>query len=155
MVDNHGTFWKILVPLDGSDYSTKALRYAVSIGKKYGSKLMLVHIVISPLYAYAEGFVMTDHERRLEDEGSNILKKGLEYAKSEGVEAESFLKKGHPSEEISNIANEEKYDLIVMGSRGLSGIKIFLLGSVSERVSRFAKCPVMIVKLSGHMGDSS
>ena len=154
-MDNHSAFWKILVPLDGSNYSKKALSYAVSIGKKYGSKLMLVHVVISPLYAYTEGFVMTEHEKKLEDEGNSILEKGLEYTKSEGIEAESLLAKGHPSEEIASIANEEKYDLVVMGSRGLSGIKAFLLGSVSERVSRFAKCPVMIVKLSGHTGDSS
>lgn len=154
-MDNHSAFWKILVPLDGSDYSLKALDYAASIGQKYGSKLMLVHVVISPLYAYTEGFVMTEHEKKLEDEGKNILENGLKYTKSKAIEAESFLAKGHPSEEIARIANEEKYDLVVMGSRGLSGIKAFLLGSVSERVSRFAKCPIMIVKLSDHTGNSS
>ena len=62
--------------------------------------------------------------------------------------------KGDPSEEIPKIANEEKYDLVVMGNRGLSGIKGFLLGSVSDKVSRSSECPVVIVKISGRQTPS-
>ena len=52
-----------------------------------------------------------------------------------------------PAEQIANIANGEKYDLIVIGSRGLSRAKAFLLGSVSDKVVRYANCPVLVVKL--------
>ena len=155
MVEEHSAFWRILVPVDGSEYSNKALNYAVNIASKYGSKVTLVHAVVNSMYAYSEGYYPdTEHEKRLEDEGTKILRMGVEYAKSEGIQAESRIVKGHPSKEIPRIANEEKYDLIVIGSRGLSGIKAFLLGSVSEKVSRFSKCPVMIVKLATHTTPS-
>ena len=62
------------------------------------------------------------------------------------MRAKTRLVIGHPAEEIARIANEEGFDLLVVGSRGLSTVKAFLLGSVSEKLSRLAKCPVLIVK---------
>ena len=97
VVEEHSAFWKILVPIDGSEYSNKALNYAVNLASKYGSKVTLVHVVALTPYAYSEAFFpLSEQEKKLEDEGAEILKKGVEYAKSEGIRAESRLVKGTP-----------------------------------------------------------
>jgi nucleotide-binding universal stress UspA family protein len=78
--------------------------------------------------------------------GANILADGKERAHAEGVQVETLLREGHTVEEILKTANEGKYDLIVVGARGLSTIKEILLGSVSHGVVMHANCPVLVVK---------
>ena len=138
-------FSKILVGVDGSSYSDRALAFAIDLSKKYGASVTIIHVIASPLFAF-EGMVVAQPEKRLQEEGKQILIKCKELARSMGVEVDTRLVTGHPAEEISRVANEEGYDLLVVGNRGLSRVKAFLLGSISERVTRFAKCPVLIVK---------
>lgn len=76
--------------------------------------------------------------------GERILSKAVEEVK--GVSATKRLELGNPAEEIIQIANKERYDLIVVGSRGLSRTKRFFLGSVSDDVSHHAHCSVLIVR---------
>ncbi|MBI2183518.1 MAG: universal stress protein [Thaumarchaeota archaeon] len=140
-------FAKILVGLDGSPYSDKALIYALEIAKRFSSKITVMYIVVRPLHLYGdEGVVLAEpSDKRLEEEGEKILKKAKEQASNEGVEIDSLMTSGDPSEELLK-ASRQDYDLVVLGSRGLSRVKAFLLGSVSSRVSHYAKCPVLIVK---------
>jgi len=84
--------------------------------------------------------------RELEEDGKAILAKGEETVKAEGVRVETRLKQGVPAEELLRAAADEKADLIVLGSRGLSQVKAFFLGSVSDKVSHHAKCPTLIVR---------
>lgn len=136
-------FAKILVPIDGSPHADKAVKYAVDLSKKYGSRLILLHVIPVRVYAFAEvGAVLSEDV----EEGEEILRRGMELARSLGAEADQRLRKGIPAEEILRAAEEEKVDLIAIGSRGLSGVKAFLLGSVSDKVSHHAKCPVLIVR---------
>lgn len=136
-------FSKILVPIDGSQHADKAIRYAADLSKRYGSKLLLLHVVPIRVYAFAEvGAVLSEDV----EEGEEILRRGAELARSLGVEVEQRLGRGIPAEEVLRVAEEEKVDLIAIGSRGLSGVKAFLLGSVSDKVSHHAKCPVLIVR---------
>ncbi|MEM2082144.1 MAG: universal stress protein [Candidatus Bathyarchaeia archaeon] len=136
-------FARILVPIDGSPHADKAIRYAADLSKKYGSKLILLHVIPVRVYAFAEvGAVLSEDV----EEGEEILRRGMELARSLGAEADQRLKRGIPAEEILRAAEEEKVDLIAIGSRGLSGVKAFLLGSVSDKVSHHAKCPVFIVR---------
>lgn len=141
-------FSKILVAVDGSEYADKALQQALDIALKYHSKLTLVHVVAKKVYAYGlpEGPVVLTSPEDLEKEGEKILRKSLETAKRLGVSADTKLIRGNPAEEILRLVDSEKFDLIVMGSRGLSGVSAFLLGSVSDKVSHHAKCPVLIIK---------
>lgn len=136
--------------MDGSSYAQKALQHALDITKRYGSELVLVHVVTRRVYAItpSEAGILagTAIVRDLEEEGKEILRKSGEAAKAQGVEARTRLLEGVPAEEILKAATDEKVDLIVMGSRGLSGVKAFLLGSVSDKVSHHAKCPILIVR---------
>jgi len=141
---------KILVGLDGSEFSLKALQFAIDLAKKYQSHLVLVHVVMRQIYAInpPEAGVLagTAIVRELEEDGRAILSKGEETVRTQGVPAETRLKQGVPAEELLRTASDEKVDLIVLGSRGLSQVKAFFLGSVSDKVSHHAKCPTLIVR---------
>jgi len=143
-------FSRILVGLDGSDYSLKALDFAMDLAKKYQSQLVLVHVVMRQIYAInpPEAGILagTAIVRELEAEGKVILAKGEETVKAQGLPVVTRLRQGVPAEEILRAAADERADLIVLGSRGLSQVKAFLLGSVSDKVSHHAKCPTLIVR---------
>ncbi len=137
---------KILVPVDGSENANKALEHALSLAKKYDSKVTLIHIVMRPKYAFEMATATAELSSALLAEGREILKKTQEISNRFGVPTESKLVEGNAAEEILRVADSEQSDLIVLGSRGLSAVKSFFLGSVSSRVSQHAKCPVLIVK---------
>ena len=143
-------FSKILVALDGSEFSLKALEFAIDLAKKYRSQLILVHVVIRQIYAInpPEAGILagTAIVRELEAEGKAILAKGEETVKAQEIPVETRLRQGVPAEELLHAAADEKVDLLVLGSRGLSQAKAFLLGSVSDKVSHHAKCPALIVR---------
>ena len=136
--------------LDGSEFSLNALEFAIDLAKKYQSRLILVHVVIRQIYAInpPEAGILagTAIVRELEAEGKAILAKGEEIVKTQRIPVETRLKQGVPAEELLRAAADEKVDLIVLGSRGLSQVKAFLLGSVSDKVSHHAKCPALIVR---------
>ena len=143
-------FSRILGALDGSEYSLKALGFAIDLAKKYQSQLVLVHVVMRQIYAInpPEAGILagTAIVRELEAEGKAILAKGEETVKAQGLLVEARMRQGVPAEELLRAAVDEKVDLIVLGSRGLSQVRAFLLGSVSDKVSHHAKCPVLIVR---------
>ncbi len=120
------------------------------MAKRYESKVVLLHVVPRILYPAAptEGVLIDTGAmmKELEAEAGAILKRAQESLKSDGVSVQTELRRGVPAEEILKAADSEKVELIVMGSRGLSAVKAFLLGSVSDRVSHHSKCPVLIVK---------
>jgi nucleotide-binding universal stress UspA family protein len=138
-------FEKILVPLDGSEHSIKALETAVQIAHKFNGKITLIHVysigglAISP--TPVRGFI-----EAIRKVGASILADGEKRVKAEGVHVETLLMEGHTVEQIVKTCREGKFDLIVMGARGLSKVKEMLLGSVSDGVIRHACCPVLIVK---------
>lgn len=138
-------FKKILVAVDGSTYAEHAVEYAAMLAKKFGSELVLIHVIINPIYTY-EGVVLSPPLEQLKKAGNEVLNRNLAVAERIGVQAKTRLAVGHPADEIAKVANEEGFDLLVVGSRGLSTVKAFLLGSISEKLSRLAKCPVLIVK---------
>ncbi|MCJ7456000.1 universal stress protein [Candidatus Bathyarchaeota archaeon] len=143
-------FSRILVGLDGSDYSLRALDFAIDLAKKYQSQLVLVHVVMRQIYAInpPEAGILagTAIVRELETEGKTILTQGEEKVKAQGLPVEARLRQGVPAEELLRAAADEKTDLMVLGSRGLSQVRAFLLGSVSDKVSHHAKCPTLIIR---------
>jgi len=154
-------FKKILVPLDGSEHSTRALEKATQIAKKFEGKITLIHaysvsvqpVMLPepaamstpgiPVLTAGEVTLVADAARKA---GNNILLDGEARVKAEGVEVEKLLVEGHAVQEIVRVAKEGSFDLIVMGARGLSKIKVMLLGSVSDAVIHHAACPVLVVK---------
>jgi nucleotide-binding universal stress UspA family protein len=143
-------FSRILVAVDGSPFAERALKCAVDLAKKYGAKLIIAHVILRRFYAVtpSEAGVLatTVFVKEMETEGKEIMGKADAYAKLEGADYECRLLQGVPAEEIMKTALSEKVDLIVIGSRGLTEVHAFLLGSVSDKVSHHAKCPTLIVK---------
>ena len=140
-------FEKILVPLDSSEHSKNALEKAIQIAKKFDSEITLIHVC--SLEGVPFSITATKYERyvqNIRNFGNAILDHGLKQVESEGVHAETRLLEGHTVEEIIKVAKERKFDLIVMGARGLSAIKEIFLGSVSHGVINHVQCPVLVVK---------
>jgi nucleotide-binding universal stress UspA family protein len=141
---------RILVPVDFSDHAARALDYAIELAKAFGSKLHLLHcyqINVGGVSPY--GIVIPETlDRDVREAASRQLGEWSDKAREKGVETEGTVTPIFPSEAIANVAERIDADLIVMGTRGLSGIKHVMLGSVAERVIRIAPCPVLTVKAS-------
>jgi nucleotide-binding universal stress UspA family protein len=145
---------KILVAIDGSKTADKALDFGLDLAAKYSAKVLVVSVfdVISTSLV-ARGMVFspagtTKYLEELEAFHSHVLVDALVKAKKfkAKLKISTKLLKGRAADKIVDEANEGGFGLIVVGSRGLGGIKEFLLGSVSDRVADEAKCPVLIVK---------
>ena len=143
-------FENILVPVDFSDHSTAAFETAVEMAKAFGAKIRLLHCYqiqtggISPY-----GVVLPpNYYSEIRCAAARQLKEWKEKVTPEGVEVEASLSSGNPSQAILNAVEEIGADLIVLGTRGLTGIKHVMLGSVAERTVRMAPCPVLTVKAS-------
>ncbi|MGA2784650.1 MAG: universal stress protein [Candidatus Bathyarchaeia archaeon] len=136
---------KILVALDGSPHSDKGLDYAIFLANACRASLGIIHVIHFPQISSADHQTVDKVTQLLESAGKEILDKAEEEANSAGLKVERIQEFGYPANHIVDVANEGGYDLIIMGSRGMSGIKEFLLGSISHSVSHHAKCPVLIV----------
>lgn len=140
-------FAKILVGTDGSEHSTRAIKFASELARKFGSKITLAHVLVPPSYYYGSGeaFWMPDEEV-VDEAGEKMLRNSLKKAEAKGIDVKTVLLKGNAAEELSNLANVKAYDLVVVGGRSLSTFKRLLMGSVSDKVVRFSICPVLVVK---------
>jgi nucleotide-binding universal stress UspA family protein len=143
-------FEKILVPLDGSEHSIKALEKAVQIAKKFDGKITIFHAYTTHLVSLPKEYAVPESTPRMieisGEVGANILADAKTRAETEGVQVETLLTMGHPVETILEASKNGKFDLIVIGARGLSPMKEMLLGSVSHGVTTHARCPVLVVK---------
>ena len=142
---------RILVPLDGSEYSDEALDYAIDMARKFSSEIILVHIVPTTAAVVTGPEVLgpsllLDLRKRLEENGQHILSSGEAKAKEAGVMVTAKLDYGNPADKIINMVKEENVSLIVMADRGLGAVARFFLGSVTDKVSHHASCPVLIIK---------
>lgn len=149
---NNGGFKRIVVAYDGSKDSTKAVQVACSISAKFGSAVAVVHVYHSPSTVYATGPGMpvpdfTDLEAAAEESGRSMLSRGLDIATKAGSKAKGELMESTSAvEAIVNYATQEKADLIVVGTRGMTGFKKLLLGSVSSGIVTHAGCAVLVVR---------
>jgi len=135
---------KMLVCVDGSDYSLAAVKAAAKLAAERGIKKVTLLNVI-PTTPTPVGPMPTAAPPE-DPEAWEVFDKPREILKGAGVEALLLLREGDPAEEIVQAAREGGFDLIVVGHRGLSPIKAFLLGSVSNRVVTHAPCSVLVVR---------
>jgi universal stress protein A len=141
-------FRKILVPIDFSDHSSAALDLAIDLAKTHGATLHLLHCYpIDPGAISPYGIVLPEgFDRDVREAAGRELARWADRAGAANVAVEQHLSSMFPAEVIARTADELGADLIVMGTRGLSGLKHVLLGSIAERVLRIAHCPVLTVK---------
>ena len=134
---------KLLVAVDGSKQANKALEYAAQLSQHYNAKMTLLHV---------EDVEISTLEPKLAKQvGEEILSEAASHArlalyKEKDTSFETRLEYGSPAGTILKVAKQEDYDLIVLGSRGVSSVRRFLLGSVSADVSMHAQRSVLIVR---------
>ena len=135
-------FQEIIVAIDGSVMSEKALQVAFSIAKGLHSNITLVH-VRKEFLPYAVG---DELEQAIKNEVEELLNEAKDQGKSRGIDVKILYLTGDPARQIVDHINHAAYDLVVIGNRGLSNFEEMLLGSVSHKISQLASCPVLIVK---------
>jgi nucleotide-binding universal stress UspA family protein len=140
---------KILLPVDGSKSSLNAAKYVGKLSKDLRSKcavtLISVHddIGLGHVKQFVANSVIDDYLREVSEKELKGAQKALDVA---GVKHNMVIKRGNIANEIIAIANKEKFDLIIMGSKGRSGFVDAVMGSVAQRVSNTAKQPVLLIK---------
>jgi nucleotide-binding universal stress UspA family protein len=141
-------FHKVLVATGGSPWSDKAVQYAVGLAKDYGLELVILHVITdTPPYFIAEaGTSMDQVLQGNEEAGRRILEEAMQWAAEAGLQCETDIAWGRVPEVVCRVAHERECDLIVVGSRGLTGFKRLMLGSISNAVAAKAPCPVLVVK---------
>lgn len=140
-------FSKILVPVDGSENSYRAIKAATFLAEKLGSDVRALHVLENLPKLYIESQkILNDLLTARTKEGRDILTKCFEEAKKSGVNIKTELLEGDAASIILEMSNREKFDAIFMGSRGLGRFKELFLGSVSSKVLHHATCPVLLVK---------
>ncbi len=140
---------KILVPIDFSEYSLKALNYAIEFAQSFNAELFLIY-VIEPM-VYPADFSMgqiaipeitDDFNSKAESDMDNLIKEKI----GEKVKAQRIIKTGRPFLEIIQTASEIDADLIIIATHGLTGMEHLLFGSTAEKVVRKAPCPVLTLR---------
>jgi nucleotide-binding universal stress UspA family protein len=144
-------FSSIVVGTDGSSTATQAVREAVDVAKAVGARLELVS-AYSPV---PEQRLREERRDAPEDvqwaihprhEVETSLSDAAELAREAGVEVNTYARQGDPSEAIIDVAEASGADLIIVGNKGMTGAKRFLLGSVPDKISHHAPCSVMIIR---------
>lgn len=142
----------ILCPVDFSEFSAKAFNYAYSLARHYDAKVYLQH-AIRPLTEYSyhvpHSWAQEYYEHSRVESGEE-LRKMIASQVTNGFKPEMLVQVGFPAEAILEFAQKEPVDLIVMGTHGLRGTDRWMMGSVSEKVIRKAKCPVLAVRKPVH-----
>lgn len=138
---------RFLVPVDFSDSSLRALRYAVGLAEESNGSLTIVHVVAAD-YGWLEigREQYRDLDKSLQKQAAAELRALADADVPRNVPADLEVRIGRPAEEIVAAASEAKSDLIVLSTRGLTGLDRYLIGSVAERVARLAPCPVYLMR---------
>jgi nucleotide-binding universal stress UspA family protein len=145
-------FGKIMVAFDGSKDSVKAVDFGCSLAEKYGAALVIVHVysVAFPSYSGVAPMPVPEFEGAeavSKERARGVVADGIELAKTHGVKAKGeLLEASSTVQAILEFAASEKVDLIIVGTRGMTGFKKLILGSVSSGLVSHSECPVLVVR---------
>ncbi len=137
---------RILVAVDGSAPSMKAAGVAIALARAGGAALTAATVMQIPVPVDYAGALSERVAAYLLEESQKALARVAEMARKEGLDVTAKVFQGHPATEISKFAERGGFDLLVVGSRGLSGLNRMLLGSVSGALVQQARTPVLVVK---------
>jgi len=144
-------FKSIVVGTDGSETASEAVRQAVELARGIGAKIQLV----SAYEPVPESRLREEKQQVPQDlqwminpreDVDATLDDAAEMVRTAGVEVETYARQGDPADAILDVAEETDADLIVVGNKGMTGAKRFLLGSVPNKVSHHAPCSVLIIR---------
>jgi universal stress protein A len=141
-------FRKIVVPVDFSECSKRALQYALPLARQFGASLILIYVMPANYFVGSEfgpvDFPLPEGEWR--DQSQRELEALAKREIGEGISYEARVVQGQPAHEIAACAREDGADLIVLSTHGRTGLRHVLVGSVAENVVRYAPCPVLVVR---------
>ncbi len=139
---------RILVPVDFSETSDRALDEAIELASKFGATITVLHAYQIPVYGFPDGAFITgaDIASQLSSAAQQRLDALVQARRAKGVELTAVLRSGVPWEEIDAVAKTSGADLIVIGTHGRRGLSRALLGSVAENVIRTTTLPVLTIK---------
>ena len=144
MPTKEGPNMKILVPVDGSAYSLKAVETACDLAKAQAPATLVLTAVAVQIAELEEGVYIAE---KMKAQAEIALAKAKEVAQAKGIDAAVILSTGaSPADEIVHVAKDQKADLIVIGSRGLAGKTRSFLGSTASQVVTYSPCSVLVVK---------
>ncbi len=147
-----GKFAKIVVAFDGSKDSVKAVELASALATKFGADLTVVHVFASPSVAFsaASGMPPPDYgemEDAAKASGAKTLDQGVRLASASGVKAKGeLIESSSVVQALVEFSSDQHADLIVVGTRGMTGFKKLILGSVSSGLVSHSHCPVLVVR---------
>jgi nucleotide-binding universal stress UspA family protein len=140
---------KVLVPIDFSDYSKNALKYAVNFAKSFGADMILIYVVEPIIYPpdfsmgqIAIPTISTEWDDRAREELDKLAKTEIPAE----VKVKTLIKTGKPFVEIIETATEEDIDIIIIATHGHSAVEKILFGSTADKVVRKAPCPVLTLR---------
>ena len=143
-------FKTILFANDFAETSEEVFDYALSLAKKYGARLLIVHVINEPVDLrgfYVPHISFENLEKEIVEGAEKMMDKFCRTKIKDFSDYESMILSGIPYEEIIKKAEEAQASLIVMGTHGRRGLDHMLFGSTAERVVRGAGCPVLTVRL--------
>ena len=144
-------FRSIVVGTDGSDTATQAVRQAIELARSVGARIELVSAYepVSDARLREESIVVPEDLHWIVNPREDVeatLEAAAREIRAAGVAVEVFARQGDPADCILDVAEERGSDLIVIGNKGMTGAKRFLLGSVPNKVSHHAPCSVLIIR---------
>lgn len=140
---------RIMVSTDGSSYSDKAVDHAIALCKSFGAELIAVSVINMETVACIEdptSDVYCQIQEKLEQRANEILDEVEKRAIKENILIKKIFQVGDPASVTVELAKREGADLIVVGTRGLLGVKRVALGSSAEKIVRWADKPVLVVR---------
>ena len=142
---------RILVPIDFSEHSKKALQYAIPFAEQFKASIDLLYVVEPTVYPADFSFgqvAFPSVEDELRQRGAEELELLIRNEIGNRVHARSLVRTGKAFNEIDQYATEENIDLIIIATHGHSGMEHVLFGSTAEKVIRYAPCPVLVVRMA-------
>lgn len=146
---------KILLPTDGSEYAERAGKHAIWLADHSKADIVVLNVIETAyfralpeddlIYVLDKG-LRGESKKAVEDFEKMLMDHKCEGTCRENVQLKTMIKEGHPVDLILETIDEEEIDLVVMGTAGKHGLDRFLLGSVTEKVVRTSKCPVLVIK---------
>ena len=149
-------FERILIATDGSKFGEKAAKVGIELAKLSGGKVIILYVADINKYTSSAGLIspfggvspdaIDVVVESIREAGEKATLHVKELARASGVTSDRLIVEGNPPSEILRIAEDDKIDVIVMGSIGKTGLEKFLMGSVAEKVVHDSKLPVLIVR---------
>jgi nucleotide-binding universal stress UspA family protein len=146
------TFKKIMIPTDGSEYTKAAIKKGIALAKQMGAEVTAMYVVDQTSFInFPMDSTIVSVYSLLEKEGKDAIDFVVQEGEKAGIKVNTLIEEGSPSRKIVDAS--KNFDLIVMGTLGRTGISKILLGSVAEKVIRFAQCPVLVVRSDAEVAE--